>query len=122
MSSAAAASGFSTKRFQADHLGCIALGRAVKLQIAIAGFGPVRGDAEGHKLAVAGGGNAGLDRRHKGRRIGHHMVGRSHQHQRLWVLFFQPQGRGQDRGGGVAPFRFDQDGTGINAHFGHLFR
>jgi hypothetical protein len=82
--------------------------RPVALDIAVAGFGALRMDAEGDEMAGARGGSSACDGRVKRGGIIDRVIGRHQQHQRLAVTLGKRQ-RG-DAGGwrGVASDRLEQ--------------
>ena len=92
----------------------------VQLQIAIAGLGAGRLDPEGDDPALPRKGKALVHGPAEGFGVGNHMVGRSDQQQRVGVDFRLMQGRGQNRGCGVATRGFDQDGGGGDPDLGQL--
>ena len=102
------------------HRRATAIGGGRQPQIAIAGFGPVRRDAESHEPALTQQVHPGPHRLPEGRRIGDDVIGGGDQQHGLGVGCRHMQGGGQHGGGGVAPHRFDQDRTGVDADRGQL--
>ncbi len=83
--------------------------RLARLDVAVAGLGPRRGDAEGHELAGVGHRHGGIQRAIERVGLVHQVVGRADPEQRLAALLLADVERGErDRSRGVAPDRLEQ--------------
>ena len=90
-----------------------------QLEIAVAGLGPIGGDAEGDDAAGLGGLGPDLDGGAEGLVVAGHVVGGGDEHQRVRLLL-QRDGGGEHGGGGVAQRRLDQDLGGVAPHLAQL--
>ena len=89
--------------------------RLAALDVAVAGVGAGRLDAERDQPAFLRGGQAAHDGAMEVGGRGDDVVGRLDQHQRVGVARQQPQGGGGDRGTGVARLGLEQDGLRLDA-------
>ena len=95
--------------------------RLTNFNVAIAGFRRRRLHTEGHDPPVLGRGNRHRERRMQRRQILHRMIGRHHPQHCIRIGFGNQQRRRQDRRGGVAPNRLQQDARAGQAGFAQLF-
>ena len=84
--------------------------------IAIAGLGPVGGDAEGDELSQRRGARGAVDGGEEGRHVGDHVIGRQRQQQRIGVVRQQDERGDRHRGRGVAAHGLEHDGARGHAH------
>ncbi len=98
--------------------------RPAARDIAVAGFGPLRGDAERYEMAGASGLGGALDRLPERGEIADRVVRRHDQHQRIGVARSrcrdQAQRRDAGRRGGVAAERFEDQRLRRDADFAQL--
>ena len=86
------------------------------LDVAILGFGPGRGDADGHDAAALGEcPGAGADDIEEGCRVRNLVVGRQHQHHAVGIGLGEIGNGGGDRGRGVADQRFEHVALDLDA-------
>ena len=92
-----------------------ALDRLAALDVAVAGIGVARLDAEGDQSAGLRRGEPAHDGTVEVDQRGDDVVGRLHEHQGIGVACQKPQGGRSDRRPGVAGERLEQDGLGLDA-------
>ena len=99
-----------------DLEGAVAAGeRLAALDIAVAGLGPARGDAEGDELAGLGSGGGARDSGLEGGCIGDRVIRWHHQHQRIGRGSGEGEGGDAAGGRGVAAERLEDDRGGRHA-------
>lgn len=95
--------------------------RACGLDIAVAGFGLVGGDAQDDDAAGGGLGDGLVHGRGEGGGLGHSLVGGGDDQDGVLPAFHGRQGRQREGRGGVAALGFEQGAAQFNAGFAQLF-